>query len=57
MSVRVESGVLDEGDSDGVPQDTFENHFRDLFLNVTHLKYITNMHSFKVALIAFLVTP
>ncbi len=27
-----------------------------MFLNVTHLKYITCMHSFKAALIAFLVT-
>ncbi len=29
MSGRVESGVLAEGDSAGVPQDSFENHFRD----------------------------
>ncbi len=34
MSGRVESGVLDEGDSAGVPQDSF---FRDMFLNVTHI--------------------
>ncbi len=26
MSWRVESGVLDEGDSAGVLQDSFENH-------------------------------
>ncbi len=30
MSGRVESGVLDEGDSAGVPQESFENHFRDM---------------------------
>ncbi len=35
MSGRVESGVLDEGDSAGVPQDSFENHFRDMFLNMS----------------------
>ncbi len=34
MSGRVESGVLDEGDSAGVPQDSF---FRDMFLNVMHI--------------------
>ncbi len=34
-------------------QHTFENYFRDMFLNLTHLKYITCMHSFKAALIAF----
>ncbi len=56
MSWRVESGVLDEGDSAGLFQDSFENHFIDVFLNVTHIKYITCMHSFKAALIAFLVT-
>ncbi len=37
MSGRVESGVLDEGDSAGVPQESFENHFRDMFLNETHI--------------------
>ncbi len=26
-----------EGDSAGVPQDSFENYFRDMFLNVTHI--------------------
>ncbi len=36
MSGRVESGVLDERDSAGVPQDSF---FRDMFLNVTHTVY------------------
>ncbi len=36
MSLRVESGVLDEGDSAGLLRDSFENHFRDMFLNVTH---------------------
>ncbi len=56
MSGRVESGVLDEGDSAGLLQDSFENHFRDMFINVTHIKYITCMHSFKAALIAFLET-
>ncbi len=29
---------------------------KSISLNVTHIKYITCMHSFKVALIAFLVT-
>ncbi len=48
--------MLDEGDSAGLLQDSFENHFRDMFLNVTHIKYITCMHSFKAALIVFLVT-
>ncbi len=56
MNWRVESGVLDEGDSAEALQDSFENHFRDMFLNVPHIKYITCMHSFKAALIAFLVT-
>ncbi len=37
MSGRVESSVLDEGDSAGVPHDSFENHFRDTFFNVTHI--------------------
>ncbi len=32
MSRRVESSVLDEGDSAGLLQDSFENHFRDMFL-------------------------
>ncbi len=49
MSWRVESGVLDEGDSAALLQDSFENHFRDMFIN-------TCMHSFKAALIAFLET-
>ncbi len=35
--LRVESGVLDDGDSAGVPQDSFKNHFRDMFLNMTHI--------------------
>ncbi len=39
MSWRVESGVLDEWDSVGLLQDSFENHFRDMFLNVTHIIY------------------
>ncbi len=39
MSGRVESGVLDEGDSAGVPQDSF---FRDMFLNVTHIQVHLN---------------
>ncbi len=37
MSRQVESGVLDEGDSAGVPQDSFQNHFRDMILNVTQI--------------------
>ncbi len=37
MNWRVESGVLDERDSAGVPQESFENQFRDMFLNVTHI--------------------
>ncbi len=45
--------VLDEWDHAGLLRDRFENHFRDMFLNVTHIKYITCMHSFKAALIAF----
>ncbi len=53
ISWRIESGVLDEGDSAGLLQDSLENHFRDMFLNVTHM---TCMHSFKAALITFLVT-
>ncbi len=32
MNWRVESGVLDEGDSAGLLWDGFENHFRDMFL-------------------------
>ncbi len=28
--------VLDEGDSAGLLRDSLENHFRDMFLNVTH---------------------
>ncbi len=39
MSWRVESGVLDEGDSAGLLRDSLENHFRDMFLNVTHEIY------------------
>ncbi len=39
MSGRVESGVLDEGDSAGLLQDSFEDHFRGMFLNVTHITY------------------
>ncbi len=37
MSWRVKLGVLDEWDSAGMLQDSFENHFRDIFLNVTHI--------------------
>ncbi len=48
MNWRVESGVLDEGDSAGMLRDSFENHFRDS--SQTH---ITCMHSFEAALIAF----
>ncbi len=50
LTDELNSGVLDEA------QDTFENHFRDMFLNMAHLKYITCMRSFKAALIAFLAT-
>ncbi len=32
MNWRVESGVLDEGDSAGMLQGSLENHFRDMFL-------------------------
>ncbi len=32
MNWRVESSVLDDGDSAGVLQVKFENHFRDMFL-------------------------
>ncbi len=32
MSWRVESSVLDERDSAGMLQDSFEKHFRDMFL-------------------------
>ncbi len=32
MSWRVELSVLDEGDSARMLQDSFENHFRDMFL-------------------------
>ncbi len=32
MSWRVEYSVLDEGDSAMMLQDSFENHFRDMFL-------------------------
>ncbi len=39
MNWRVESSLLDEGDSAGLLQDRFENHFRDMFLNVTHITY------------------
>ncbi len=45
--------MLDEGDSAGVPQDSFENHFRDMFLNMS-IYNILHAHSFKAALIAFL---
>ncbi len=47
-------GCVDEGDS--VRMLSFENHFRDMFLNVSHIKCITFMHSFKAALITLLVT-
>ncbi len=36
MNWRVESGVLDEGDSAGLLQDSFENHFRDMLYNILH---------------------
>ncbi len=55
MSGRVESGMLDEGDSAGVPQDSFKNHLHVLKCDA----YITcciHALSFKAALIAFLVT-
>ncbi len=37
MSLLVESGVLDEAESAGLLRDSFENYFRDMFLNVTHI--------------------
>ncbi len=40
MSGRVESGVLDEGDGAEVPQDSFENIFSDMFLNVMHILHV-----------------
>ncbi len=33
----MESGVLDEGDSAGVPQESLKTIFRDMFLNMTHI--------------------
>ncbi len=45
MSGRVESGVLDEGDSAGVPQDSFENHFRDMDLNHQDLTWTTHIQT------------
>ncbi len=36
MSRRVESGVLDEGDSAGVHQDSFKT-ISETFLNVKHI--------------------
>ncbi len=46
--------MLDDGDSAGL-QDSFENHFRDMFLNVTSITY--HMHAqFWASLIVFLVT-
>ncbi len=38
------------------PPGQFWKPFQRQFLNVTHIKYITCMHSFKAAFIAFLVT-
>ncbi len=37
MNWRVESGVLDEGDSAGMLRDSFENHFSDS--SQTHITY------------------
>ncbi len=39
MSWRDESSVLDEGNT-GLLRDTFENPFRDMFLNVTHINIL-----------------
>ncbi len=50
MSGRVESGVLDEGDSAGVPQESFGNHFK----YEAYITYCMHAHSFKAALITFL---
>ncbi len=50
MNWRVKSDVLDEGDGAGLLQDHFEKHFRDKLLNVSHIKYITCMHSFEAFL-------
>ncbi len=54
MSGRVESGVLDERDSAGVPQDSFFQ--RHVLKCDTYITYCMHAHSFKAALIAFLVT-
>ncbi len=57
MSGRVESGVLDEGDSAGVPQGSFLKPFQRHVLKYdAYITYCMHAHSFKAALIAFLVT-
>ncbi len=50
MSGRVESCVLDEGDSAGGPQESFENHFRDVLKYDAYITYCMHAHSFKAAL-------
>ncbi len=49
-------GCVRWGRQCGMLQDSFENHFRDMFLNVTHIKYITCTHSFKASFNRLLVT-
>ncbi len=39
LTSLIRCSVLDEGDSAGLLWDSFENHFRDIFLNVTHITY------------------
>ncbi len=58
MSGRVESGVLDEGDSAGnFPEAKFLKPFQRHVLKYdTYITYCMHAHRFKAALIAFLVT-
>ncbi len=57
MSGQVESGVLDEGDIAGVPLGQFLKPFQRHVLKCDAYKtYCMHAHSFKAALIAFLVT-
>ncbi len=57
MSGRVESGVLDEGDSAGGVSGQFLKPFQIHVLKCDAYKtYYMHAHSFKAALVAFLVT-
>ncbi len=57
MSGRVESGVLDEGDSAGGVSGQFLKPFQRHVLKCDAYKtYYMHAHSFKAALVAFLVT-